>query len=147
PEMSARAVADAVLDRLGADDCEDFILVNFANTDMVGHTGSLDAAVQAAEAVDALVGEIVDATLDRGGALIVTADHGNAEQMWDPETRAPHTAHTLYDVDCTVVGAGDDVESLRAGGRLADVFPTVLDLLGLERPSAMTGRSLLDLDP
>ncbi|MEM8998522.1 MAG: 2,3-bisphosphoglycerate-independent phosphoglycerate mutase, partial [Acidobacteriota bacterium] len=80
---------------------------------------------------------------ERGGASIVTADHGNAEQMWDPETRAPHTAHTLYDVDCIVAGAGDDVESLREGGRLADVFPTVLDLLGLERPAAMTGRSLL----
>ncbi|MEM1177572.1 MAG: 2,3-bisphosphoglycerate-independent phosphoglycerate mutase [Acidobacteriota bacterium] len=146
PAMSARAVADHVLGRLRAPDCEDFILVYFANTDLVGHTGVLAAAVDAAEAVDTLVGEIVDATLERGGALVVTADHGNAEQMWDPTTEAPHTAHTLYDVDCIVVGA-DGATELRPGGRLADVFPTVLELMGLERPEAMTGRSLLETGP
>ncbi|MFQ5525546.1 MAG: 2,3-bisphosphoglycerate-independent phosphoglycerate mutase [Thermoanaerobaculia bacterium] len=153
PEMSAHEVRDSVLDRLRADDGEDFILVNFANTDMVGHTGKLKAAIRAAEVVDGCVHEIVTATLERGGALVVTADHGNSEQMWDPETEAPHTAHTTYDVECIVVdealrdGAtgslAEPSPSLRDDGRLADVFPTVLELMGLDRPEAMTGRSLL----
>ena len=153
PEMSAREVADLVLARLGAEECEDFILVNVANTDMVGHTGVLEAAIRAAEAVDALVGELVDATLERGGALIVTADHGNAEQMWDPPNNAPHTAHTTYEVDCIVVdrqrrgdatGAADRPSpALRSDGRLADVMPTILELMGLEQPAAMAGRSLI----
>jgi 2,3-bisphosphoglycerate-independent phosphoglycerate mutase len=153
PEMSAREVCNAVLDRVRAADGEDFILVNFANTDMVGHTGKLEAAIHAAETVDSLVGEIVDAVLDRGGALVVTADHGNSEQMWDPETRAPHTAHTTYDVELIVVdpgrteaasGSPDEPSSaLRSEGRLADVFPTVLELMGIEKPESMTGRSLL----
>ncbi len=153
PEMSAREVCDAVLERIRADDCEDFILVNFANTDMVGHTGKLDATIQAAEVVDGCVGEITDAVLGRGGKLIVTADHGNSEQMWDPETGAPHTAHTTYDVELIVVdpdlagtatGSADQPSpALRPGGRLADVFPTMLELMGLEMPAAMTGRSLL----
>ena len=153
PEMSAREVAATVLERLRAEDCEDFILVNFANTDMVGHTGKLDAAIRAAEVVDGCVGDLVDATLARGGKLIVTADHGNSEQMWDPVTEAPHTAHTTYDVELIVVDrerrdqatglAGEPSPGLRAGGRLADVFPTVLELMHLERPAAMTGRSLL----
>ena len=153
PEMSAREVADSVLARLRAERPDDFLLVNFANTDMVGHTGSLEAAIRAAETVDALVGELVDATLERGGRLIVTADHGNAEQMWDPETKAPHTAHTTYDVELIVVDAertadatGSTVEpspALRRDGRLADVFPTLLELLGLPVPEAMEGRSLL----
>jgi 2,3-bisphosphoglycerate-independent phosphoglycerate mutase len=153
PEMSAAEVRDAVLARLAGDDCEDFILVNFANTDMVGHTGSLDAATRAAEVVDACVGRLVDATLERGGKLIVTADHGNSEQMWDPETEAPHTAHTTYDVECIVVdpdrvslASGDSTEpsaALRSDGRLADVMPTVLQLMGLAPPVVMTGRSLL----
>ena len=154
PEMSARGVADSVLARLRAADCEDFILVNFANTDMVGHTGKLEAAVRAAETVDALVGEIVEATLARGGKLVVTADHGNSEQMWDPATEAPHTAHTTYDVECIIVDPGRGggatgspdrpSPTLKAGGRLADVFPTVLQLMELEQPEPMTGRSLLE---
>ncbi len=153
PEMSAREVCDAVLERVRAADCEDFILVNFANTDMVGHTGKLDAAVRAAETVDGCVGEITDAVLERGGKLIVTADHGNSEQMWDPQTGAPHTAHTTYDVELiavdpdlaeTATGSGDEPSpALRPVGRLADVFPTVLELMGLEVPAAMSGRSLL----
>ncbi len=153
PEMSARKVTDSVLERVRATGGEDFILVNFANTDMVGHTGKLEAAIHAAEVVDGYVGEIVDAVLKRGGKLIVTADHGNCEQMWDPETGAPHTAHTTYDVELIVVdpelaagatGSGEAPSpALRQGGRLADVFPTVLELMGLERPAAMTGRSLL----
>jgi 2,3-bisphosphoglycerate-independent phosphoglycerate mutase len=157
PEMSAREVCDAVLERVRASDGEDFILVNFANTDMVGHTGKLAAAIAAAEVVDGCVGEIVDAVVARGGKLLVTADHGNAEQMWDPETSAPHTAHTTYDVELIVVDPERRAEAtgsaeapspaLRSGGRLADVFPTVLELLGLERPEAMTGRSLLPRPP
>jgi 2,3-bisphosphoglycerate-independent phosphoglycerate mutase len=150
PEMSAREVCDLVLERVRA---TDFILVNFANTDMVGHTGKLEAAIRAAEVVDGYVGEIVDAVLACGGKLIVTADHGNSEQMWDPATQAPHTAHTTYDVELIVVdpelrsaatgSAEEPSPALRAGGRLADVFPTLLALMGLDVPAEMSGRSLL----
>ncbi|GAB4386715.1 MAG: 2,3-bisphosphoglycerate-independent phosphoglycerate mutase [Phycisphaerales bacterium] len=158
PEMSARGVCDAVLRRLSAQDCEDVIVVNFANGDMVGHTGNLDAAIQACQTVDACVGQIVDRTLARGGSVIVTADHGNAEQMWDPQANSPHTAHTTYDVPLIVVGeafrgcrlvgdtdpAGWFDERLRSKrGRLADILPTALEMMGLDKPEAMTGRSLL----
>ena len=158
PEMSASAVRDAVLGRLAAAECEDLIVVNFANGDMVGHTGVLEAAVKACEVVDSCVGAIVDATLARGGSLIVTADHGNAEQMWDPEQNSPHTAHTVYDVPLNVVGEafrtrrlrGDqdasgwfDVKVRAARGRLADIMPTALEMLGLPKPAEMTGESLL----
>lgn len=146
PQMSGPQVCDIILGRLAADDCEDFILVNFANGDMVGHTGVLEAAIAAVETVDGCVGRIVDATLARGGALIVTADHGNAEQMFDPTTNAPHTAHTTYDVECIVVDPDSKDAVLRDGGRLADIMPTALDLLGLETPGEMTGRSLLRAD-
>ena len=96
PEMSAREVCDAVLERVRAEDGEDFILVNFANTDMIGHTGKLDAAIRAGEVVDGCVGEITGAVLERGGKLIVTADHGNSEQMWDPgHRRSAHRPHHL----------------------------------------------------
>lgn len=147
PQMSAHEVCQIVVDRLHAADCEDFILVNFANGDMVGHTGSLPAAIKAIETVDECVGKIVDATLARGGALVVTADHGNAEQMYDPQTNAPHTAHTTYDVECILVTPSpQDLRgvTLRSDGRLADVFPTVLDLMGLDKPEAMTGQSLIE---
>ena len=157
PEMSAAEVCRIVLERINAPDCEDFILVNFANGDMVGHTGKLDAAIKAVETVDACVGKIVDATLARGGSLIVTADHGNCEQMWDPENNCPHTAHTTYLVECIVVdprkaslasgNAADQSKALREKARLADVLPTVLDLMGLAKPGAMEGRSLFDLAP
>ncbi|GIK18868.1 MAG: 2,3-bisphosphoglycerate-independent phosphoglycerate mutase [Leptolyngbya sp. PLA2] len=158
PEMSAFGVRDAVLRRLAAIDCEPFIVVNFANGDMVGHTGNLGAAVRACEVVDECVGAIVEAALARGGSLIVTADHGNAEQMWDPDADSPHTAHTTYDVPLIVAGesfrsrvlrgdadpAGWFDEAARAKrGRLADVVPTVLDMMGLAQPPEMTGRSLL----
>lgn len=143
PEMSAPEVRDAVLRRLDAPDCEDFFVVNFANGDMVGHTGNLRATVRAIEAVDECVGAIVDRTLARGGLLIITADHGNAEQMWDPETNAPHTAHTTYDVPLSVVGEGLQGRTLRAGGRLADILPTALRMMNVEQPPEMTGRSLL----
>jgi 2,3-bisphosphoglycerate-independent phosphoglycerate mutase len=143
PEMSAPAVRDAVLARLAAKDCEDFIVVNFANADMVGHTGSLPAAITACEVVDEGVGRIVDATLERGGSLIVTADHGNAEQMWDPVHNCPHTSHTTYDVPLFVVGTPFKGRKLREGGRLADILPTALAMIGMKEPPQMTGKSLL----
>lgn len=143
PEMSAAGVTQAVLERLAAPDSEDVFIVNFANTDMVGHTGSLPAAIRAAEFVDQCVGKIVDAALAEGGSLIITADHGNAEQMFDPATNGPHTAHTPYDVPLIVVGAPFKGRSLRSGGRLADVLPTGMEMMGLVAPPAMTGRSLL----
>ncbi|TVQ63819.1 MAG: 2,3-bisphosphoglycerate-independent phosphoglycerate mutase [Phycisphaerales bacterium] len=143
PEMSSDGVRDAVLRRLASDDCEDVIVVNFANGDMVGHTGSLQAAIRACEVVDACVGAIADATLSRGGSVIVTADHGNAEQMRDPETSIPHTAHTTYPVPCIVVGEPFRGRRLRTGGRLGDLVPTMLEMMGIPQPSAMTGKSLL----
>jgi 2,3-bisphosphoglycerate-independent phosphoglycerate mutase len=143
PEMSAFGVRDAVLRRLAAPDCESLVVVNFANGDMVGHTGKLEAAVKACEAVDACVGAVVDATLARGGSLVVFADHGNCEQMWDPVAECPHTAHTNYDVPLHVVGAAFRGARLRDGGRLADVAPTALAMLGLDQPAPMTGRPLL----
>ena len=148
PEMSAAGILELVLKRVNEDgiDCPDFILVNFANGDMVGHTGKLDAAIKAVETVDGCVGQIVNAVLARGGKLIITADHGNAEQMFDPETNAPHTAHTTYDVPCILVGEGLTKETqLRDDARLADLFPTALDLMGLDKPEAMTGVSLLSM--
>ena len=154
PEMSAFELCERLLERIRAEDCEDFVLVNFANTDMVGHTGNLKAAIRAAEAVDTCVGRVVDATLERSGKLIVTADHGNSEQMWDPQNDAPHTAHTTYDVECIVVDAARRSKDsgnpdrpsglLRTGGRLADIFPTLLELMSIEKPDAMTGRSLFE---
>jgi len=154
PEMSAYEIRDIVLARLASDDCEDFFIINFANGDMVGHTGKLDAAVKAVEAVDACVGEIVDATLKLGGSLIVTADHGNAEQMWSDETNSAHTAHTTYPVECISVdderkagaaGNPNDASSaLKSDGKLADVMPTLLKLAGLDAPAAMEGKSLVD---
>ncbi len=151
PEMSAAGVRDAVLARLRAVDCEPFIVVNFANADMVGHTGKLDAAIKACETVDSCVGAIVEAALARGGSLIVTADHGNSEQMFDPETNAPHTAHTTYDVPLIVVGEAFKGRQLtpradadHAGdARLGDIVLTMFDMMGLEKPAAMGGRSLL----
>ena len=146
PEMAGYEVRDAVLARLAATDCEDVIIVNFANCDMVGHTGVLEAAIKAVEVTDACVGAIMDATLKRGGSLIITADHGNAEQMWDTVNNSPHTAHTSYDVPLYVVGAAFKGRKLRDGrdrGRLADVMPTALAMMGMPQPPEMTGRSLL----
>ena len=144
PEMSAREVCEIVLKELEKDQHDVYIL-NFANGDMVGHTGNLQAAIVAVETVDECVGKIVDATLKRGGALLITADHGNCEQMWDPINNCPHTAHTTYDVPLIVVddslkGGGT---KLRPNGRLADIAPTALKIMGLPKPPAMTGESLL----
>lgn len=143
PEMSAAGVRDAVLARVAASDCEPVIIVNFANGDMVGHTGSLEAATKAVEVVDQCVGAILDAVLARGGSAIVTADHGNAEEMWDARANCPHTAHTSYTVPCSVVGEEFRGRSLRADGRLGDLAPTLLEMIGLPKPAEMTGKSLL----
>lgn len=158
PEMSAAEVRDAALGRLDAPEGEHVLIVNFANGDMVGHTGVLSAAIKACETVDACVGAIIDKTLSKGGCLIITADHGNAEQMFDPDTNAPHTAHTVYDVPLHIVGEAFRTRSLRGDrdvtgwfspqvrahrGRLADVMPTALDMLALPKPAEMTGVSLL----
>ncbi len=143
PQMSALEVCDGVVGRLGAADCETLLVVNFANGDMVGHTGDLDATIRAVGTVDECVGRIVEAALGRGGSLIVTADHGNAEQMWAPENDCPHTAHTTYDVPLIIVGEPFRGNALRAGGRLADIAPTAMHMLGLDPPAAMTGVTLL----
>ena len=143
PEMSALGVCEAVLDRLRSETCEPLIIVNFANPDMVGHTGNLHAAIAAVETVDACVGRILEVLQSRGGSAIVTADHGNAEQMWDPVNNCPHTAHTLFDVPLIVVSNHAKGATLRNGGRLADVAPTVLGLMELPLPAEMTGQSLI----
>jgi 2,3-bisphosphoglycerate-independent phosphoglycerate mutase len=148
PDMSAVPVCDAVMEAVERD--YDFIVVNFANCDMVGHTGKLEAAVAAVETVDRCVGAIVAKTLTKGGSLIVTADHGNAEQMWSPENNSAHTAHTHYDVPCIIVDArcrNGGNTSLRSGGNLADIVPTALQLMGLEQPEEMEGKSLLAAVP
>ena len=139
PEMSAYEVADAVVDAINSDKF-DVIILNYANCDMVGHTGVFDAAVQAVEAVDECVGKTVDAILAKGGKVIITADHGNADCLIDPETKAVFTAHTTSPVPMIVVGAGDIKVK---NGRLCDLCPTMLELMGLEQPSEMTGESLI----
>jgi 2,3-bisphosphoglycerate-independent phosphoglycerate mutase len=141
PEMSAAGVTDEVVSAIKSGKY-DFILVNFANPDMVGHTGKLDPAIHAVEAVDVAVGAIVSAVREAGGALLVTADHGNCEQMKDAKGN-PHTAHTTNPVPLYYFNEGDQGVTLRSGGRICDVAPTMLELLGLPQPEAMTGRSLL----
>ena len=140
PAMSARELTVATLARLAQHD-DDFLLVNFANPDMVGHTGSLSAAITAVECVDGCAGQLVDAVLAKGGVAVVTADHGNCERMVDLVSGGPHTWHTLGPVSLFVMSA--DYHELRASGSLADVAPTVLHLLGFEPPPEMSGRSLI----
>jgi 2,3-bisphosphoglycerate-independent phosphoglycerate mutase len=142
PEMSAGPLTDGLVARI-EQGVDDFIIVNYANGDMVGHTGVFAAAVAAVETVDACVGRVVEATLARGGALLVTADHGNADEMVDRVTGAPHTAHTTNPVPFIVVQEGVAGRQLRTGGVLADVAPTVLDLMGLPLAPEMTGRGLI----
>ena len=117
------------------------IILNFANTDMVGHTGVIPAAIKAVETVDACCKRIVTAILEKGGNVILTADHGNIEKEIDYDTKLPWTAHTTNPVRCIVAGAGD--VTLRDGGRLADLAPTVLELLDMPKPAEMTGESLI----
>ena len=140
PEMSAPEVTDKLVEAIDAGSF-DLIVVNYANTDMVGHTGIIEAAVKAVEAVDACIGRVAAAVAKAGGVMFVTADHGNAEQMLDHETGQAHTAHTLNLVPAMLVGAGGG--TTLADGKLADVAPTLLDVMGLPKPAEMTGRSLL----
>ncbi|MDP9034942.1 MAG: 2,3-bisphosphoglycerate-independent phosphoglycerate mutase [Myxococcota bacterium] len=142
PEMSAAAVARATEEAIRSAKY-DFVLVNFANPDMVGHTGVLDAAIRAVETVDAAVGQVVEATRAQGGAVIITADHGNCELMKDPASGQPHTSHTLNPVPLIYVNDADRDAIIRSGGRICDVAPMMLALLGLDQPAEMTGKSLL----
>ncbi len=144
PEMSATEVTAAAKAAILSGNYG-LLVVNYANPDMVGHTGSLTATVKAVEATDRGVGELLAALESRGGQALICADHGNAEQMWDPTVNGPHTAHTLNRVEVFVVGAEfrAGVTKLRDAGRLADLAPTILQLMGLPKPAEMTGESLI----
>jgi 2,3-bisphosphoglycerate-independent phosphoglycerate mutase len=140
PEMSARGVTD-VLCRAIESGSYDFILCNYANADMVGHTGSIPAVLKALETVDECLGRVLRAAERAGARLMITADHGNCEVMIDEATGGPHTAHTTNPVPYVHV-APDDERPLRSGGALCDVGPTILSMLGVEQPAEMTGRDL-----
>jgi len=140
PEMSAAEVANKVIKALRSHKYG-FILVNFANGDMVGHTAVRDAIIAAVEALDKHVGRVLDAAVESGYSVLLTADHGNCDEMVDPVTQEPHTQHTLYPVPCMII---DETNwHLMPGGDLSFVAPTVLQLMGLQQPSEMTGKSLL----
>jgi 2,3-bisphosphoglycerate-independent phosphoglycerate mutase len=140
PEMSAKGIADNLVADI-ASRKHDVVICNFANADMVGHTGKLDAAIAAIETLDRCLARIVHAVREVEGTLIVTADHGNAEQMWDPVAKEPHTAHTSNPVPVIIVD-GPRGTRLREGGSLRDVVPTMLGILGIEKPKEMTGEDL-----
>jgi 2,3-bisphosphoglycerate-independent phosphoglycerate mutase len=141
PEMSAPEVTDKVVEAIRSGRF-DAIVMNYANADMVGHTGRIDAATKAVETIDACLGRLSEAVEQAGGTLVITADHGNAEMMRDPETGEPHTAHTLNPVPFVVVNPPAEIGHLE-DGRLSDITPTLLDILGLAKPAAMTGHSLI----
>jgi 2,3-bisphosphoglycerate-independent phosphoglycerate mutase len=143
--MSAAGITD-VLVRALERRSHDFILCNYANGDMVGHSGSLPATIQAVEMVDRCLARVVKAAREAGVRLLVTADHGNCEQMIDPESGGPHTAHTSNPVPLIILDP-DGERPLRAGGALCDVGPTILQMLGIERPAEMTGVDLRTLAP
>nr|WP_298122624.1 2,3-bisphosphoglycerate-independent phosphoglycerate mutase [uncultured Pseudoxanthomonas sp.] len=146
PEMSCPELTAKLVEAIGSGRF-DAIICNIANPDMVGHSGDLQAAILAAQAVDVAIGEVDAAVRKAGGALIITADHGNLEMMRDPATGQPHTAHTVGPVPLVLVlpeSAGERAATLRRGGALRDVAPTLLDLLGLPQPADMSGRSLID---
>ena len=136
--MSAAAAAEVFAERW-RETHPGFGIINFANPDMVGHTGVIDAAVEAIEAVDGCLGRVVEAVRESGGVCLITADHGNADHMLEPDG-SPNTAHSLNPVPLVITA---DVGELREGGVLADVAPTVLELMEIQQPQAMTGRSLL----
>ena len=139
PEMSAYEVTDKVVEAINSKkyDC---IILNYANPDMVGHTGNLEAAIKAIETIDECVGRVVEVINNQEGVLLITADHGNAEQMIDYKTGEPHTAHTTNPVPLILVG----MENVKlAEGRLADLAPTMLDIMNLKKPEEMTGKSLI----
>jgi 2,3-bisphosphoglycerate-independent phosphoglycerate mutase len=141
PEMSAPEVTDKLVEAVGSGKF-DLIVVNYANSDMVGHTGNLQAAIKAIEAVDACLGRLMEAVKKAGGVLLVTADHGNAEQMYDEQTHQKHTQHTLNRVPALLFNAPANIRSL-SDGKLADVAPTMLALMQMPQPREMTGHSLL----
>ena len=139
PEMSAPEVTEHLVNAI--QDCQyDVIICNYANCDMVGHTGKLDAAIKAVEVIDSCLQKIVVAINKIGGQILLTADHGNIEQMVDPVTKQPHTAHTTNFVPLVYIGGQ---KPLQAGGSLADIAPTMLSILGIEQPKEMTGRPLI----
>ncbi len=143
PEMSAYEITEAAKDAILSGKYG-FLLVNFANPDMVGHTGVLEATIKAVETVDSCVDVLLKALESAGGKAIVTADHGNADQMFDPASNGPHTSHTLNPVELFVVGDGCENLVLREGGRLGDIAPTLLELMELPAPDEMTGSSLIE---
>ncbi len=140
PEMSAFEVTEKLLEKL-SENKADVIILNFANCDMVGHTGIIEAAVKAVETVDTCVGKVAEKVLSMGGAMLITADHGNADQMIDEEIGGAFTAHTTFPVPFAVLGCGD--VKLREGGVLADIAPTMLEILDLPKPQEMTGTSII----
>ena len=142
PEMSAKEVCENVLSALD-DKTYQFILVNFANPDMVGHTGNFEAVVKAVEFVDKCVGKIAQKAMDKGVTMLLTADHGNAECMENPKTHAVQTAHTTNPVPFIVIKNDNEKVNLRNDGALCDVAPTILDIMGINQPSEMTGKSLI----
>jgi 2,3-bisphosphoglycerate-independent phosphoglycerate mutase len=141
PEMSAYEVTDAIVEKI-REKKYDTIILNYANPDMVGHTGVLEAAVQAVEVIDKCVGRVVEEFLRIGGSVLITADHGNVEEMIDEKTGGPQTAHTSNIVPFIVIGEGD--VKLREDGILADVAPTIIDVMGLRKPDEMTGQSIIN---
>ena len=140
PEMSAREVANRLAEALATGEYE-FLVANFANTDMVGHTGNLPAAIRAVEVVDECLGVITDAAATRGGTVLITSDHGNAEQMEDNISRDSHTAHTTNKVPFVVIGK-DDLSVV--DGKLSDIAPTILHIMGSSIPEEMTGTVLVN---
>jgi len=141
PEMSAAGIADVVVKAV-EDGTFDVIIVNFANADMVGHSGKIEPTVKAVETVDACLGRIESAVRAKGGAMLITADHGNAEMMIDPATGGPHTAHTTNPVPLIVVAENSRLFTLKSDGSLRDISPTILGMLGLDEPKEMTGQDL-----
>ena len=142
PEMSAPEVTEKLLEAIEADKFNAIIL-NFANGDMVGHTGILSAAIKALEYLDGAIERIVKAFTAKGGTVFITADHGNCETMWDEKNNQPHTQHTLNKVPFIAVTPDNSIKSMRDGGKLADIAPTLLEVLGIEKPEEMTGESLI----
>ena len=141
PEMSAAGIADAVI-KATEEGTFDVMIVNFANADMVGHSGKLEPTIRAVETVDACLGRIELSVRAKGGAMLITADHGNAEQMIDPATGGPHTAHTTNPVPLILVAENSKTFSLKPGGSLRDISPTILAMLDADEPKDMTGRDL-----
>ena len=146
PEMSAYGIRDASIKAIQSGKYG-LIVINFANPDMVGHTGVLEACIQACEVVDECVGDLLTAIDEVGGCALITADHGNSDQLWNDDANSPHTAHTLNPVEVVVYGREFQEATLAATGALGDIAPTILHLMGLKQPAAMTGKSLITAPP